>query len=733
MPSRPEKCMVQIQGDRALTSDGDDRLGFMRTAQSLAQALTAGTSADGLVVGVIGKWGSGKSSLLNLAQAALISHQRVERPHVIEFKPWLIGDRQALMAGLFKELIAGIDRIEHENGDATGVTVRKVERATDAIRNFAGLLSDSGKVVKAAGPIPTGLPLIGSALEFVGNRFTKRDISLTKAKDKVCKRLRKLNKALVVVIDDLDRLEPAEIVEVLRLVRSVADFPHITYVLSYDKDIVAHAVRVAAKVENGHAFIEKIVQITIPVPLPEAFDLRRWFKLELTDMNLNLAADDERRIAEIIDRDGGRYLVTPRAVVRTLDSVRFHLSGLQEQVDVSDFIWLQLVKVGNPALHDWINAYLVEISARASGRVHVSDESIARSRTTLDAALQAEAVTFKEICGRLADHLPGVAPYHQDAQGGIFEDVERGEINRAISGRRLQSPDHYRLYFAFDQPVNAPRTTHFVALDEAVATSAEATAALLRQWHQQALTSGVSLAEVMLDRFAAAGLVSLTPDKAVNLLLAFSVVMDDLGRNSVNEFGGPDVWQRANRALITLLDALGEHREDVLRRMFKEGTAISWLTSVFRHEIFAHGRHGDRPTSDRLLTAEELDMVTDIMVDRYQQMTLADVANSLMPLSMLFAWQQGGDDIGPRNLLSAAAETDQGLIDVLEIISGRVRTSTTTGMREYATLSRSNIQTLVDYEVTRARIEQLAAEAPDPSLRVRAIALRENFRNGDRF
>lgn len=239
--------MGRISGDRALAGDGEDKLGFGPTAECLAQALAAGTSSGGLVVGVTGRWGSGKSSLLNLTQAAIRRGDLAARPHVVEFQPWLVGDRDALLQALFAELVDGIDQIALEAGDASGVTWRKVGRAATELRQFAGLLGAAGNV----GSTWFGLPLVGRIFESLFEWLYKgRPKSLAASKKKVCNRLAKLKRALVVVIDDVDRLDPTEIVEVLRLVRSVADFPNITYVLSYDEDIVSHAVCAATKVKD---------------------------------------------------------------------------------------------------------------------------------------------------------------------------------------------------------------------------------------------------------------------------------------------------------------------------------------------------------------------------------------------------------------------------------------------------------------------------------------------------
>ncbi|MBS1165492.1 MAG: Uncharacterized protein H6R00_1517 [Proteobacteria bacterium] len=596
------------------------------------------------------------------------------------------------------------------------------------------MLADASRIAKAWGE---GIPYVGwiaGGLAAAFDLFAKRrPKSLAESKKKVCDRLAKLTRALVVVIDDVDRLDPTEIVEVLRLVRSVADFPNITYVLLYDPDIVSHAVCAVARVKDGHAYTEKIVQITLPVPLPEAFDLRRWFERELWAMKLPVADEIERRIAEIIDHEGGRYLVTPRSVVRTLDSIRLYWAALKGTVDLSDFVWLQLVKVGNPALYKWIEVYLTEMSALASGRTSIQDKQKAKERAELDVVLELEKATFADLHDRLADRLPGIAGFLDQSEHGIYRDVHQSDVDRAIAARRLASPDHYRLYFAFAEPANAPRATDFTDLSAAISQSAEQAQDLLRQWQGEHLTSGVTRAEVMLDRLSTKGLTSPTRNEAEHLLIAYANVMDELGERSINDFGGPDVWRRAMRSLPVLFEALGEERQAVVRRMFSEGRALSWLTSIFRNETFAHGRCGDRPDSDRLLTSDELDVVTEIMLARYRNMSFEDFAAQSQPLSMLFAWQQGGDERGPRDLLTREMETDEGLVFALEHLCGRVRTATPTSEREIVTLSRANISPLVDYEQVRARITDLADTAADETLRAKAKSLLQSFQDGDRF
>ena len=59
---------MDLSGDKALESAADDRLGFAATAEAIAAAALRQTIVDGLVIGIEGRWGSGKSSLLNMTR-----------------------------------------------------------------------------------------------------------------------------------------------------------------------------------------------------------------------------------------------------------------------------------------------------------------------------------------------------------------------------------------------------------------------------------------------------------------------------------------------------------------------------------------------------------------------------------------------------------------------------------------------------------------------------------------
>lgn len=245
------------------------------------------------------------------------------------------------------------------------------------LKVFGSLAGAAGKLARVAGTL--GIPggdLVGSVVERGGDA-TREFLgaqSVSSRKAELVSALRLLSRRIIVFIDDLDRLEPREAGEVLRLIRAVADFPNIIYVLSYDPEVIAQTLSKAVQVDDGAAFLEKIVQVSFRVPRPEAFDLRRWFQAEVYELfpgEFDAAVERQgslkQRLAQAVDMQGGRYLQTGRDVVRALNALRLHAVPVHGSVDIPDMVWLQLVRIGNPKFYSWVEEYLTEVAAIANG------------------------------------------------------------------------------------------------------------------------------------------------------------------------------------------------------------------------------------------------------------------------------------------------------------------------------------------------------------------------------
>ena len=243
-------------------------------------------------------------------------------------------------------------------------------------------------------------------------------------------------------------------------------------------------------------------------------------------------------------------------------------------------------------------------------------------------------------------------------------------------------------------------------------TSADEIGQALLRLQDRKVAGSLSKADLLLERIKSGVYSALDEHQCENLLLAFSQVLDDAYRNSsFDHFWLNSLWDRARRVVPLLLSRLEPTRRAVvIAKIFETGAAIGWLTSIFRKETHDQGRHGDRPLPERewLLTGVELDRVTALMLARYRTMSASEIFESPNPISLLFAWNQGGDEEGARKLIQANIVTDHGLVETLEGLTSTIESSSRGRLN---VLKKQNLEPFLDYESVRQRMAGLREDS----------------------
>lgn len=670
-----------FHGDRPIESVEQDRFGFVPLSERVADALTAQAAGKGFVIGIEGKWGSGKSSLLALVVAKL---KRMDRSKVavVEFRPWLIGDRDQLLASLFEDLVKAIASLEHAGGDATRTSVITAKDVAEKTRKFARHLGPLGKLAGLAGLAIPGVVIVGTVLE--GLVAAAQDFAdgptLAVQKDDLSAALIKLDCRIVVTIDDVDRLEPREIGELLRLVRSVADFPNVSYLLCYDATILKQAVEKATGVADGGAYLEKIVQTEIGVPLPESFALRRWF----TDELKAFAECDERRVPEllqVIDETGGRGFDTARSVVRVLDSLRTYWPGLSGRVDLVDLVWLRIIAVAEPTLYRWIEEYLTAYASLAAGRVHISEAQRVALAKHMDDALAAEGLEWKQMQYELERHLPGLNlhNFNQGKEERLFSKVQRVAQAQDFERARLASPGHSRLYFTLVEPADSITNMDIAALLEASNGGMNNVARLILSLSDQRGDAGATKAERLLDQLGEFGAGILQGWPVEPLVMGLVNIADELANDEAGDaWGYPRIWHLASSLLKRLSNVLLEQRwNDLVEKIFTEGQSLGFISRLLRDETFSHGFYGKRPDAANAATSKEtFDRIRKIMLRRYATAGLDRIMEQRQAITILYAWAQAGGRDEVVRAVAVRTVEDEAFVDfMLKICSTSVSTA----------------------------------------------------------
>lgn len=268
--------------ERPIRTSTEDALDRGRFISRLCKALINDETqrATGVVIGITGSWGSGKSSVLNMLDEYIHGNYTSPKPAIIRFDPWLLSRHEDLIRHFFDELISCIP-------DDQKTIKEQLGQYRHHLRPAISIASSMAKLIPGAGGV-------AEAVEALIEQALPRDSSLHQMRQDLRDKFAEIETPIVVLIDELDRVEDAEVKAVAQLVRSVADFPNVSYVLAYDEDRVIEALGSGDR-QRGQAYLEKIVQLQIPLPLT--------FDAEIREL---LLSDMERLVADVGLPDGWR-------------------------------------------------------------------------------------------------------------------------------------------------------------------------------------------------------------------------------------------------------------------------------------------------------------------------------------------------------------------------------------------------------------------------------------------
>jgi predicted KAP-like P-loop ATPase len=343
-----EKPLIDVP----ITSSADDRLERAHSAHSFAKSIRELDASQGLVVSILGPWGSGKSSFINLMR-----EQFNDKPvlTVVDFNPWMFSGSNQLVNFFFTEISAELN-IRGNN--------RFIETAK-WLNQYAAILKPAVQFVPIPG-VAAATEIVSAAAGAVV-KTADDGCSAIKVREKITEQLASLEYPIVVVLDDIDRLTTIEIREVFKLVRLTANFPNIIYLLAFDRKRVEKALNEDGI--PGRAYLEKIVQLSFDIPqvskpilhsqiieelnkiiepvIDDTFDTDRW-----TDVYWELINPMFSNM-----RDVTRYALSARSTIRSLG----------EEIDLVDLLAMEAVRVFRPELFQRLSQLRRELTNPSEG------------------------------------------------------------------------------------------------------------------------------------------------------------------------------------------------------------------------------------------------------------------------------------------------------------------------------------------------------------------------------
>ncbi len=323
--------------DKPIIKKEQDKFGRMPFVERLSDNILSYDATDNLVIGLYGNWGEGKTSILNLLQENITTKQdnkhNKEKIQFIKFNPWNFKEQDELISAFFTEMYNQLKLIDFGKEISFMGKLFKLISKIITLGNYVPIVSPYARVIA---------PLIKKYAEALESMSYSKP--LNKIKAKIESKLIKQKAKLIIFIDDIDRLNDKEINQMFQLIKLLADFPNVIYILTFDKRVIISALKDSQK-EYADSYLEKI--INIPLKLPE---INKTKLAELASEKYNECILDLEQF--LPDRDYRFYktgifdnLKNVRDINRYFSLFKFKYLPLKKEVDFHDFALITILEL----------------------------------------------------------------------------------------------------------------------------------------------------------------------------------------------------------------------------------------------------------------------------------------------------------------------------------------------------------------------------------------------------
>lgn len=364
-------------------------------------------------MGIVGEWGDGKTSLMNLVE------ERIGKEHedfiVVHFNPrgskkadYIQEDFLEALKQSLAPLHSGIDR-----------TIDKYAVALDVVPGMPAIVEKGMELLQISSDKQREVKRgdLMAAIEEIGRR-------------------------IVVMVDDLDRLTGEELIEVLKVLDTNGAFPNMVFLTSFDKGYVNAVLNSYLGLTNqGRAYTDKYFTVEIPVPLHPSFRLMDYLVKLLKDAAKSGFVKMDAASVEGQTRKQMNYIMprlrTIRDIKRFANQFLYDYAEVQRDVLFRDYLLLELVKYAHPK--DYKALYRLQY-------IHRGKSSFLSPSSDELFYLSDKLVSKKNRAGDGYDE-PEIKPDSIDILLNLFPDEESYQNWYAGRYQRIYSVSSFEHYF----------------------------------------------------------------------------------------------------------------------------------------------------------------------------------------------------------------------------------------------------------------------------------------------
>lgn len=301
--------------ERPKNPDEQDEFNIGHIVDRIYNSVLKQTSLQTLIIGIDGRLGIGKSSLMNFIKGRFGKEKEFI---TVSVNPWLYKDEKAIFEGLFSSLF-------HEIKTKSGFALLKVD---SKVNDFIKSLEFAFNI----GPLSMKVP--------------PSDLSIEKAKNDFEDWFRQFPWKVLIFIDDLERCDPKESLLVFKLLREFLYIKKFIFIVGYNKENLQ---------EKFNIDVEKFVDLEIPLGI-EKESLWNWFHKLIKkhkDLYEEIKDIDEN---DTINNDFNKifygYCNTPRKCKQILNDLIFSFPIVKGKVYFPHFAMLTIMRRDIPSLYN---------------------------------------------------------------------------------------------------------------------------------------------------------------------------------------------------------------------------------------------------------------------------------------------------------------------------------------------------------------------------------------------
>lgn len=309
--------------------------------QKLIDAITEFKPDSAFSVGINAVWGYGKTSFLHRFKN---EYQRKNLNSIIFWnRIWKNKGSVAIIENFFEELKNNLKPFSAEIAGDINNYVDSILKLSD---------TDLHKIISS------------------GRTILNENSTLEKFYDGINENIKKIDRQVIILLDDLDRLEKPEVMDTLKLIRTLSDFNNVIFIAGYDRKYIVDTIESPKnnyldKIFNVEINLlpfdeelityELIKQVDVSYPQQvngfDEMDFNKSFKELFKKSEMSLADIEFPNFAQnifVCSNQKLRYqdfLKTYRDVKRFINEFKFNASFLNSELDVvgKEYILLKLL------------------------------------------------------------------------------------------------------------------------------------------------------------------------------------------------------------------------------------------------------------------------------------------------------------------------------------------------------------------------------------------------------